>query len=124
MRVTAELFPGRHDWTAFSAAQSDAEDRMRTVTRLEITDRVHEQARSTVVEIRVSADGFLRYMVRAIAGALLAVGRAEIGGDEIREAIENGRRPAMAETAPACGLSLLSVRYDLGDAEPTCNQHG
>jgi tRNA pseudouridine38-40 synthase len=124
MRFTAELFHGRHDWSAFSAAQSDAEDRMRTVTRLEITDRVYEQARSTVVEIRVSADGFLRYMVRAIAGALLAVGRAEIDGDEIREAIQNGRRPAMAATAPACGLSLISVRYDLGDPEPRCNPPG
>ena len=124
MRVTAELFPGRHDWTAFSAAQSDAEDRNRTVTRLEITDRVDQQARSSVVEISVSADGFLRYMVRAIAGALLAVGRAEIDADEIREAIQNGRRLAMAATAPACGLSLIAVCYDLGDADPTSNQHG
>src|SRR6185369_7077030 len=32
MQSAAELFLGRHDWTAFSAAQSDVEDRIRTVT--------------------------------------------------------------------------------------------
>ena len=43
MRKSAELFLGKHDWTAFSAAQSDVEDRVRTVTQVEITERVDER---------------------------------------------------------------------------------
>jgi len=64
-----------------------------------------------MIEIRVTADGFLRYMVRAMAGALMAVGRGELDNDEIRAALETGTRPIAAATAPACGLTLLSVRY-------------
>src|SRR5215208_1379335 len=112
MRRGAELFCGRHDWTAFSAAQSDIEDRTRTVTRVDVVERPDERARGPLIEIRVSATGFLRYMVRAMAGTLMALGRGELGGEEIRAALESGIRPSMAVTAPACGLTLLSVRYE------------
>jgi tRNA pseudouridine38-40 synthase len=112
MRQGAELFCGKHDWTAFSAAQSDVEDRVRTVTQIEILDRPDERSRGSMIEIRVSADGFLRYMVRAMTGALMAVGRGELDNDEIRAALKTGTRPIAAATAPACGLTLLSVRYD------------
>ena len=107
MREGAELFHGRYDWTAFSAAQSDVEDRVRTVTEVEIVER-----QESMIEIRVSAEGFLRYMVRAMAGTLLALGRGELDCDAIREALETGKRPLAAVTAPACGLTLLHVRYE------------
>jgi len=111
MKRGAELFCGKHDWTAFSATQSDVEDRVRTVTRVEIAERPDERAHGSLIEIRVSADGFLRYMVRAMAGTLMALGRGELDIDAIGEAIESGIRPMAAVTAPACGLTLLSVRY-------------
>jgi tRNA pseudouridine38-40 synthase len=111
MKRGAELLLGKHDWTAFSAAQSDVEDRIRTITRLEILPRVDERLRGSLIEIRVTADGFLRFMVRAIAGTLMALGRGELDLGTIGEAIESGNRPAAAVTAPAHGLTLLSVRY-------------
>jgi tRNA pseudouridine38-40 synthase len=111
MQQGAELFCGKHDWTAFSAAQSDVEDRVRIVTRLEILERTDERSHGSLLEIRLSANGFLRYMVRTIAGTLLALGRGELDGDAIREALETGTRPLVAATAPACGLTLVSVRY-------------
>src|SRR6185369_4382214 len=49
MRETAELFLGKHDWTAFSAAQSDVEDRVRTVTQVEITERTEERSQSPLI---------------------------------------------------------------------------
>lgn len=112
MKQAAELFIGEHDWTAFSAAQSDVEDRVRTVTGVEIVERADERAQSSLIEIRVSADGFLRYMVRTIAGTLMALGRGELDQAAIGEALVSGVRPSMAVTAPACGLTLLSVRYE------------
>jgi tRNA pseudouridine38-40 synthase len=112
MKSAAELFLGKHDFTAFSAAQSDVEDRVRTVTRLEIRERPDERLRDTLIEIHASAEGFLRYMVRAIAGTLMALGRGELDRDAIGEALETGVRPAAAVTAPACGLTLLCVRYE------------
>ena len=112
MNQGAELFLGKHDWTAFSAAQSDVEDRVRTVTQVEICERADERSHSSFIEIRVSADGFLRYMVRAMAGTLLALGRGELDRDAIKHALETGTRPTAAVTAPAGGLTLLSVRYE------------
>ena len=111
MKQAAELLCGEHDWTAFSAAQADVEDRVRTVTRVEIVERRDERSRGPLIEIRVSANGFLRYMVRAVAGTLMALGRGELDRDGIRDALETGTRPLAAVTAPACGLTLVSVRY-------------
>ena len=111
MRGAARLFLGRHDWTAFSAAQSEARTRVRTVTELEVTDQFDACARGRLIEIRASADGFLRYMVRSIAGTLLAVGRGEAGEEVIERAIDTGDRSLAAATAPAHGLTLVEVRY-------------
>jgi tRNA pseudouridine38-40 synthase len=112
MRATASLFLGQHDWTAFSAAQSDTETRVRHITRLEIKEAWDERGRGRLVEISVSADGFLRYMVRSIAGTLLAAGRGEMDEVRVERAINAGERELAGATAPACGLTLLHVQYD------------
>ena len=111
MRDVAPLFVGEHDWTAFSAAQADVTSRVRTVTGLSVEERASPRGRGRMIEIRASAGGFLQYMVRSIAGTLLAVGRGEIGEGEVRRAIESGDRPLVAATAPARGLTLVEVRY-------------
>lgn len=110
MRRCATLFLGTHDWTAFSSAQSDAETKTRTITNLEVSEREDGQA-GRLIEISASADGFLRYMVRSIAGTLLAVGRGEMDDKLVASAITGGDRSLVAATAPACGLTLLSVQY-------------
>ena len=111
MRSAAALFLGTHDWTAFSAAQSDAENRIRTITSLEVSEREDRSCAGPMIVIKVSADGFLRYMVRSLAGTLLAVGRGEIGEEQIQRAISERDRTQAGATAPPCGLTLLSVRY-------------
>ena len=74
--------------------------------------RTDARARARIIEMRVSADGFLRYMVRSIAGTLLAVGRDEMDDELVTQAIDGGDRSLVAATAPACGLTLVSVRYE------------
>ncbi|MEP6921192.1 MAG: tRNA pseudouridine(38-40) synthase TruA [bacterium] len=106
----AKRFIGTHDWTAFSSAQSEAEAKTRTVTSLDVSE-VEDPRAGRLIEISASADGFLRYMVRSIAGTLLAVGRGEMDVDLVERAIASGDRSLVAATAPACGLTLLSVRY-------------
>jgi tRNA pseudouridine38-40 synthase len=112
MRACAGLFPGRHDWTAFSCAQTDAETRVRRITRLEVTERFDARGRATLIEMTVSADGFLRYMVRSIAGTLLEVGRGRLHEEVVERAIRSGERKIVGATAPACGLTLMHVQYD------------
>jgi tRNA pseudouridine38-40 synthase len=112
MSRCAELFMGTHDWTAFSSAQSDSETRKRTITRLTVTSSWDDRGCCSLIEMSVSADGFLRYMVRSIAGTLMAVGRGEMGKETVARLIDEGDRSLAAATAPACGLSLVSVRYE------------
>ena len=111
MRRAAPLFVGRHDWTAFSAAQAEARTRVREVTRLDVLERDSRRGRGRLIEIRVSAEGFLRYMVRSMAGALLAAGRGELAEDDLRRAVRTGERPRAVTTAPAHGLTLEEVHY-------------
>ncbi|MFS8086970.1 MAG: tRNA pseudouridine(38-40) synthase TruA [Acidobacteriota bacterium] len=112
MRRCGGLFVGKHDWTAFSAAQSDAESRVRTIESLEIAAGWNARGLCHLIEIAVSANGFLRYMVRSIAGTLLAVARGEITEETVANAIAEGDRELVGATAPAHGLTLRSVRYD------------
>lgn len=112
MRKSASLFLGEHDWTAFSAAQTDAESRVRNVFQCTIDDQWNARGHCHLIEISVSANGFLRYMVRSIVGTLLTAGRGELEERAIKRAIDEGNRHLVGATAPAHGLTLRSVQYD------------
>jgi tRNA pseudouridine38-40 synthase len=111
MRSCAALFLGTHDWTAFSASQTDVESRVRTVTEMNVDERWDERGQARLLEIRVSAEGFLRYMVRSIAGTLISVGLGEMQLETVTSALIEQDRTLAGATAPACGLTLLSVHY-------------
>ena len=109
MRRAAHLFLGEHDWTAFSSAQAESQTRVRTITELSVKEKPDECGRH--IEIFATANGFLRYMVRSIAGTLLACGRGEIDGETIARAIQSGDRTLVGATAPPHGLTLVRVHY-------------
>lgn len=108
----ARLFLGTHDWTAFSAANSDSESRVRTITEFFAESRWDDRANANLIEFRITGDGFLRYMVRSIVGTMLEVGRNEKDFDTIQTAIVSGNRELAGPTAPALGLTLLKVYYE------------
>jgi len=112
MNETARLFLGEHDWTAFSAARSDVETRVRTIKDFTVEPFWDARANASVIEFRISANGFLRYMVRSIVGTILEVGRGKKDSDTIQTAIVSGDRDLAGKTAPANGLTLLKVDYE------------
>lgn len=59
----------------------------------------------------ISADRFLRNMVRAIVGTLVQVGRQEICVEDIRSIIDSKNRSNAGMSVPACGLYLSEVVY-------------
>ena len=97
---------------AIVAAQKDADSRVRTISSIDIGDGWEGRARCHLITIAVTANGFLRYMVRSIAGTLLAVGRDEIDQSTVARAIDEGKRELVGPTAPARGLTMKSVAYD------------
>jgi len=60
---------------------------------------------------KVSADRFLRNMVRAVVGTLLMVGHREIQPEAIHEIIQSKNRSNAGTSVPACGLYLTEVKY-------------
>lgn len=112
MNETARLFLGEHDWTAFSSASSEASTRVRTIHEFNVESKWDERSQSSIIEFRISGNGFLRYMVRSIIGTMLEVGRGEKKTDTIQTAIISGDRNLAGPTAPANGLTLLKVEYD------------
>ncbi|MEO7540036.1 MAG: tRNA pseudouridine(38-40) synthase TruA [Pyrinomonadaceae bacterium] len=113
MNDTARLFLGEHDWTAFSSAKSDSEGRVRTVLDFTVESTWDDRAMGSMIEFRITATGFLRYMVSSIAGTMLEVGRGEKDSDILQTAIITGDRDLSGKTASANGLTLVRVDYDL-----------
>ena len=112
MNDAARLFLGEHDWTAFSAARSDTENRVRTIKDFTVESTWDSRANASIIEFRISSNGFLRYMVRSIVGTMLEVGRGEKDFDTIQTAIVSGDRDLAGKTAPANGLTLHKVDYE------------
>ena len=106
MREGAKHFLGTHDFAGFMAAHSDIEDTVRTIYMLDVTQNGEE------ISIDIEGNGFLRNMVRIIAGTLADVGKGKIKPDEVKEIIESHDRDRAGITAPGYGLYLVSVSYD------------
>jgi tRNA pseudouridine38-40 synthase len=112
MNEAARFFLGEHDWTAFASAKADGESRVRNVMDFTVESGRDDRAQGAMIEFRITASGFLRYMVRSIVGTMLEVGRGEKDSDTIQTAIFTGNRDLAGQTASAQGLTLLRVDYD------------
>ena len=96
---------GKHDFSAFCAAGCSVEDHVRTISHFNISRS------GDIVEISVSADGFLYNMVRIIAGTTLDIANGKIDPDSLAEIINSKDRSKAGQTAPAHGLYLNQVFY-------------
>jgi tRNA pseudouridine38-40 synthase len=59
----------------------------------------------------ITADRFLRNMVRAIVGTLLDIGKGKLTTDDFKKIIESKERSNAGASVPACGLYLVNVKY-------------
>lgn len=108
MRAAAEVFIGRHDFSAFTSDKPKP-NKERTVYSIDISRT--QAAVVGPVEITVRGDGFLWRQVRIMAGAIVAAGTNELSAADIRGILASGVRAQAPAPAPACGLTLVSVEY-------------
>jgi tRNA pseudouridine38-40 synthase len=106
MERAAGHFVGRHDFTSFCGAEGRQKNTVRTVS----ISRLEEEPDGVRV-YRISANGFLQYLVRTILGTLLEVGKGRIPPDSIPEILAARDRNRAGPTAPARGLTLERVHY-------------
>ncbi len=106
MNRAARLLLEYEDFTSFSKLNTDTKTNICHVTSarwVQLSD--HEW------RFEITADRFLRNMVRAIVGTLMEVGRGQLTLDGFRQVIEQQDRCAAGDSVPARGLFLQKVEY-------------
>ena len=105
MSEAAKALVGKHDWTSFCSASEPAGARVREMRSARVARH------GDLVELELVAEGFLRGMVRSIAGALAEVGRGNRPPKWMGEILRARDRWQAPRTAPAGGLTLMEVIY-------------
>ena len=105
MNVAAKIIMEYVDFSCFSKSNTQTFTNNCKITRAEWVYSGH------CLMFHISADRFLRNMVRAIVGTLMQVGKKEIGSEDVRAIIESKNRSNAGTSVPACGLYLTEVKY-------------
>jgi tRNA pseudouridine38-40 synthase len=106
LQACAATLPGNHDFTAFTPTQTDHVRFDRDV--LAATWRRSGDA----LEFSITADAFMRNMVRALVGTMLEVSSRRRTVESFTQLLQGAPRSDAGETAPPHGLYLESVAYD------------
>jgi tRNA pseudouridine38-40 synthase len=104
----APLIEGEHDFTAFAATDERDELSLSKVRRI-YCSRLERTGDRLIYRVRGS--GFLKHMVRNIAGVLIEVGKGNLSADDVRRRLDPGCGIPPGPTAPPQGLFLIGVEY-------------
>lgn len=107
MRKAAAFLVGEHDFKSFCSTATQTETTVRTVYGIDVDKQ------DKVITINVRGNGFLYNMVRIIVGTLVQVGLGFYEPERVKEMLEAEDRTVAGPTAPACGLRLNEIFYDV-----------
>jgi tRNA pseudouridine38-40 synthase len=105
MQRAADPLLGRHDFSAFRAAECQAKSPLKTLDRIDISRE------DDVIRFDLHADAFLQHMVRNIVGALVYIGSGRQQPGWTGELLEGRDRGRGAPTFSAAGLYLTGIDY-------------
>jgi len=106
MNEAAKHFIGKQDFTSLSKLHTDVKTNICNVVKANWVENSNGEA-----YFEITADRFLRNMVRASVGTLLEVGFGKIEPDDVRAILNAKDRQAASTSAPAHGLFLWKVEY-------------
>ena len=110
MREAAQYLVGEHDFKSFCSIRTQVEDTVRRI--YSITIKKIEDDR---IDIRISGNGFLYNMVRAMTGTVVYAAEGKIRPQDIGRILESGNRTAAGPTVPPGGLYMTHLWYDDGE---------
>jgi len=105
MRKAAKNLIGIHDFTSLCAKDNDAENHIVDLFKISISKKKER------LQMTLTANRFLRYMVRNIVGLLVEIGQGKKDADAIFPILAGKDRTLAGRTAPPHGLFLMEVFY-------------
>lgn len=111
MQEACKLFIGEHDFYNFAKRDANMHSTFRTIISCEILQAPPSIFGNEIYYLKIVGKGFLRHMVRYMAGALFALGRKQLSLSDISEALVNHTEEKVASKAKARGLHLIQVSY-------------
>ena len=105
MNEAASIIKEHSDFSCFSKSNTQVKTNFCKISRAEWI------AKDDGIVFHITADRFLRNMVRAIVGTLLLVGKKEMEPEKVKDIIESKNRSMAGMSVPACGLFLTEVKY-------------
>ncbi|MGE0104902.1 MAG: tRNA pseudouridine(38-40) synthase TruA [Blastocatellales bacterium] len=105
LRDDLAALEGTHDFSAFTVTDIETSSRVRSVTETRF------EIEGDLLTVCFSGDGFLRYQVRTMIGALVESNRGRLKGDSMAAVISSRNRKLIGAPAPAKGLTLMKVEY-------------
>ena len=105
MNAACTLLIGTHDFTSFSKLHTDVKNNICTVTKAQWEEKGKK------IVFTITANRFLRNMVRSIVGTLLDVGQNKISVEQFADIMESKNRQNAGQSIAACGLSLCDIEY-------------
>ena len=106
MNEAAQLLIGKQDFASFCRSNTDVK-----TTICDLSYAHWDVLENGHAVFTISADRFLRNMVRAVVGTLFEVGRGKMTKEQFAEVITQHNRSAAGESAPAQGLYLTHIQY-------------
>jgi tRNA pseudouridine38-40 synthase len=112
MRAALEACRGEHDFAAFQSTGTPVRDTVRTMLAVGVSEAPEPlESGAPLLVIELTGTGFLRHMVRAIAGTLVEIGRGRWPSAEMAAILASRDRSRAGPTAPPQGLFLIRVDY-------------
>lgn len=106
MNAAASILTGRRDFTSFSKLHTDVKTNI-----CDLRDARWHNIDDSHWYFEITADRFLRNMVRAVVGTLVDVGRHKIDAGDLQDIIDAKNRCAAGTSMPAAPLFLWDVKY-------------